>query len=149
MRNCSKSRTDFIQLHHSNSMLTSLSTLTMEIQRWSKYKRKCIHLNPYRQRLHIPFTHTVNINEQWIIYKCTVEQVWVSYFFWKFAVYLFHFLNLFLVTVKICLVVANADTSAILGYTHHLNVRLKQVYEFPHLVEPDRRPSEEDIIRSI
>lgn len=59
------------------------------------------------------------------------------------------FFNLFLVTVKICLVVANADTSTILGYTHHLNVRLKQVYEFPHLVEPDRRPSEEDIIRSI
>lgn len=41
----------------------------------------------YRQRLHIPFT--VNINEQLIIYKCTMEQVQVSHFFWKFAVCLF------------------------------------------------------------
>lgn len=144
MRNCSKPRTDFIQLHHSSSMLTSLSTLTVEIHRWHKYNRMCIQ-NSIQTNTTYPLY--VNINEQLIIYKCTMEHA--SHFFWKLAVSLFIYNNLFLVNVKIRLVVANADTSTILVHIQHLNVRLKQVYKFPHLVEPDRRPSEEDIIHSI
>lgn len=72
-----------------------------------------------------------------------------SLFILKFTVYQFISNNLFLVTVKVRLVVVNTHTSTILVHSQHLNVRLKQVYEFPHLVEPDRRPSEEDIIHSI